>query len=105
VYSIFKNIKKGDKTVLARLLQNIDSYLFIDVIAKRIAKELPNAPIYTIHDSIATTKSNALRVQHIIEEELTKAVGYKPTLETEYWNKDEIYKEVSKLRERAKMYA
>lgn len=86
VYNVFARIKKNDKTLLPRLLQYVESNLFIDVIAKRVSKEIPKAPIFTIHDSIATTRPYVERVQKIISEELKIAIGYKPTLHLEEWN-------------------
>lgn len=86
VYEVFSKIKKKDSTLLPRLLQYVESRLFIAVIAKRISKEMPEAPIYTIHDSIATTEQFVERVRMVIIEELEKTIGYKPTLEIEKWD-------------------
>ena len=58
LYKVFAEIKKGDDKeykFLSILLKRIESYLFIDVICKRIAKEYPEAPVITIHYSVATT--------------------------------------------------
>ena len=90
VYEVFKQIKKKDKTLLPRLLQSIESYLIIDVICKRIGKELPEAPIFTIHDSIATTKVYVEAIQQIMLEECTKAIGFAPKLTIEKWEKEKM---------------
>ena len=87
VYKVFAEIKKGDAKeykFLSILLQRIESYIFIDVICKRIAKEYPEAPIITIHDSIATTLEYEHVVKEIIAEELEKATGHIPQLKLEY---------------------
>lgn len=101
VYDVFSKIKKGNKKYLPLLLQSIESYLIIDVIAKRISKEYPNAPIYTIHDSISTTKQYVEPVKQIMYEELTKAIGYPPTFEVEEWNEQKIYDYIDTLEQRA----
>ncbi|MGV3529141.1 MAG: hypothetical protein ACO1OO_09615 [Flavisolibacter sp.] len=85
VYKLFAMIKQGDNTKLPRLLQQLESHLMIKQVAKRIAREKPDLPIFTIHDSIATTVGNEVYVQSVIEEELFAAIGYKPILNTEYW--------------------
>lgn len=86
VYELFKLIKKKEKANLPCLLQKIESHLMINVISKRIAKERPNLPIFTIHDSISTIKDEESYVSKIVEEELLKAVGYKPRLHIELWH-------------------
>ncbi len=102
VYNIFSKIKSKDKSLLPRLLQSIESYLIVDVICKRIATELPNAPIFTIHDSIATTEEYVDAVELIMQEELYYAIGYPPKLEREYWELEKMDNALNKLRERAK---
>ena len=87
VYEVFAEIKKGDDQeykFLSILLQRIESFLFIDVICKRIAKEYPEAPIITIHDSIATILEYEHVVKEIISNELVKATGHIPRLKLEY---------------------
>lgn len=101
VYEVFAKIKKKDKSLLPRLLQSIESYLIIDVIAKRIAIEFPNAPIFTIHDSIASTAQYINDVKRITEEELTKAIGHAPKLHVENWDTKYMYQHLDKLRKEA----
>lgn len=86
VYEIFALIKKKDKTLLPRLLQRIESHLILQVATKRIARERPRLPIFTIHDSIATTQGNEDYVTKVLEEELLRATGYLPKLSTELWH-------------------
>ena len=86
VYDLFSRIKKLDKTNLPRLLQRLESHLMLLVISKRIAKERPTLPIFTIHDSIVTTEGNELYVQQIMKEELEKAIGFAPKFSIEEWN-------------------
>ena len=85
VYEIFALIKKVDKTLLPRLLQRIESQLILQVATRRIAKERPRLPIFTIHDSIATTQGNEDYVKRVLEEELYNAIGYLPKLSTDIW--------------------
>lgn len=101
VYEVFRFIKSKDKSLLPRLLQSIESYLIIDVIAKRISIEYPNAPIFTIHDSISTTEEYVEVVEQIMKEELTKAIGHAPKLAREEWCKNNMIKHLEELKQKA----
>ncbi len=103
VYEVFKQLKSKDKSLLPRLLQSIESYLIINVIAKRISEEYPDAPIYTIHDSISTTEEYVDVVERIISEELSKAIGYAPKLEPEVWCKSNMLNYLKALKEKSKI--
>lgn len=101
VYKVFFDIKEYDHSILPRILQRIESNLFIDIIAKRISKELPKAPIYTIHDSIASTKENIPVIRRIMEEEFMNRIGAIPAIKEEHWCRTNIIDEVNKLKEKA----
>lgn len=81
----FRSIKSKKKEALAILLQNLESYLIIDVCCKRISKENPDCPIFTIHDSISTIPEYVDYVKSIVLEEFEKFVGAKPPLKVEEW--------------------
>lgn len=85
VTKMFEMIKRKDSTLLPRLLQSIESYLFLQVITKKIASKYPYIPLYTIHDSIVTTERHVGTVRKYMIEELTKHIGIPPTLEEEIW--------------------
>lgn len=103
VYEVFRKIKSKDSTLLPRLLQSIESYLIIDVISKRISKEYPNAPIFTIHDSISTTAEYVEVVEQIMKEELCKAIGHAPKLAKEDWCKSNMVKHLDSLKSKLKI--
>ena len=105
VYEVFKKIKKKDKTFLPRLLQSIESLLIIDVICKRISKELPKAPIFTIHDSISTTVKYLEDVKRIMLDECEKNVGFAPKFKIEYWDIKNLDIELDELKNKAKKLA
>jgi hypothetical protein len=105
VYEVFRQLKSKDKTLLPRLLQSIESYLMINVIAKRISIEYPDAPIFTIHDSISTTEEYVDVVEAIMKEELSKAIGNAPKLAREEWCKSNMQKHLESLKEKTKVVA
>lgn len=102
VYELLNRIKKKDSTTLPRLLQQIESHLMLNVVAKRMRREHPNVPIFTVHDSILTTVSNQLIVEQIMQEELTRIVGYAPTLHCELLHPSEAENGMQRLRDKAK---
>ncbi len=69
----------------AILLQRIESKLVLDVIMKRVYKELPGVFVLTIHDSILTVNDREVvdSIFKIMEEELEKFVGFTPTIKIE----------------------
>lgn len=85
VYTLFKYLKKGNKALLALMLQRMESYCILKVICHRIAQERPHLPIFTIHDSIATIKGEEDYIRQVIEEETSKIIGIKPQLNIEPW--------------------
>jgi hypothetical protein len=90
VYHVFEIFKSQEHRTLALLLQNIESEIFLNRIARRIAQERPDLPISTIHDSIVTTVGNEAFVETIMREELEKATGIRPFLKREYWQKEKL---------------
>ena len=71
---------------LARLLQSIESEIILHRCCKRIWEEKPHqVPVFTIHDSIATTVEHLGYVKGVMDEVLTQCIGISPSLSEEYW--------------------
>lgn len=87
VYKNFAYLKRGyrEHNTLACLLQNIEAEIILKIICKEISKTFPKAPIFTIHDSIITTKDYYQFVKEIMERKLTELVGIPPQLSIEEW--------------------
>ena len=90
VARLFNRIKKEDHSTLGIILQQIESYLVLKIVCKRIAKEKPNLPIFTIHDSVVTTVGHEGYVEKVIIEELENAIGIPPTCKREYWGPENL---------------
>ena len=90
IYIMFAFIKRTKKELLPIMLQTIESMLFLDRIAGRIAQERQELPIFTIHDSITTTVGNEAYVKRIMEEETIKAIGVKPSIDISNWSQSNI---------------
>ena len=98
VYECFKQIKSAQKEHLPILLQQIESYIFLKRIGLRIAKEHPNIPFWTIHDSVVTTVTHVDLVERIASEELEKCIGLRPNMKREYWGKGVLIKEILRMK-------
>ncbi len=92
VYNLFSMYKKNDASLLPRLLQHIESKLILDVIVKKIVTKRPKIPIFTIHDSIATTIPNLIFIKNTMASELNKYIGIKPNFKIEYWDEATLIK-------------
>jgi len=86
VYKVFSLIKKKDKRILARILQSIESDIIINRVTKRISREKPELPIFTIHDSVATIQGYEYYVAGVITEEVKSFTDLDVKLGYEYWN-------------------
>lgn len=85
VVELIAQLKQGFKEDFPIFLQNLEAHLVLDRITKRIAQERPEAPLYTIHDSVATTEEHSDFVRDALKEGLTDFFGISPKIETEYW--------------------
>jgi hypothetical protein len=83
VYKVFKGYKKTDHSLLACILQRLESILILDIITKQCSHL--NTPIFTIHDSIACYPEHADEVKDIMINEITSRTGNVPCIELESW--------------------
>lgn len=90
VYKFFSLLKQKEKNNMPMLLQRIESHVILLTITKRIANENPNLPIFTIHDSIVTTKGNESYIQNVMEEEMTRIFGFPPQLTVSTWKPENL---------------
>ena len=90
VFALFNLVKKKNHRALAHLLQRIESKIMIEAVASRIAKERPNLPFFTIHDSIATTEGNEEYVASVVKEEVARLTGLNALLGMEKWGKNTV---------------
>lgn len=92
VHRIFNKVRgtaKGDKfhsfKRFAILLQRMESYLMLDLVVKRIRREMPDVVALTVHDSVMTgiLTNKVEEVKKIIIEEMTNFVGFRPNVNIE----------------------
>lgn len=89
VHDLFSKIRGSDQgdeferySRFAILLQTIESHLVLDVIMKRIYKEMPGVFALSIHDSILTIDDRQIvaSIENMMAEELEKFTGFRPIL-------------------------
>lgn len=90
VYKLFRTYKIRNKSLLARLLQRIESTLILKHIVPRIASERPDLPIFTIHDSVVTTEGNEGYVEQVMREEIIRLTGLNPKFGIENWSPEMV---------------
>jgi hypothetical protein len=90
VYNLFSLIKRKQKINMPKLLQRIESHIVLSVITQRIAIEKPDLPIFTIHDSIVTIKGFEHYIEKVMEEEMTKILGFPPKLTLSLWKPENL---------------
>lgn len=85
VYKVLKYIKKGQHNTLAIVLQSLEADLVLHKACKRIDMDKPDIPLFTLHDSIITTKENVEYVKSVLTHIMKENIGAKPNLKIERW--------------------
>lgn len=78
VAEVVKVHKRKDHSFLPRLMQNIEANFIINTVCRRMMKELPDAPVLTIHDCLLTTPPFVEPVTSVMREEFAR-LGLSPT--------------------------
>jgi hypothetical protein len=66
----------------------MESEVVIRTICKRMGKDHPKAPLFPIHDSIATTEEHFNTLKSVMKAELVRVLGFEPKLRKERWDED-----------------
>lgn len=88
VYKIFELIKtgRGNHPAFSIMLQRLESELILEKACKIINRINPEIPLFTIHDSIATTEEHTTFVENIMTKVFTKYIGKSPKFKLERWD-------------------
>lgn len=68
---------------LARWMQRLESDMIIVCVCERLRREVPDACLLTIHDSLVTTEEYTEYFKHVLQDEFNKAYGIKPQIRKE----------------------
>lgn len=86
VFKMSQIIKKGkDKNFFPILLQNIEADCVLDYCTKKIADEYQEMPLFTIHDSVITTRQYQTTLEDEFNRYLGLYFGLNPKIKAEYW--------------------
>ncbi|WJJ96339.1 hypothetical protein [Algibacter luteus] len=85
IFELSEKLKSKEKSMFPIFLQNIEANLIIDQITKGIALKNPEIPMFTIHDSIATTHEYAGLIKEELTNQLFEFNGIKPQITIEVW--------------------
>ena len=79
VAEVIRVHKTKDYRFLPRLLQNVEANFIINTVCRRIMLEMPEVPVFTIHDSVLTTRLDMEPIRQIMIDEFAR-LGLTPTL-------------------------
>lgn len=79
VTAVIRALKRKDYRFLPQLMQNIEANFMINTVCRRLMNEIPEAPVFTIHDSILTTSQFADAIEQTMQQEFSRW-GLTPTL-------------------------
>jgi len=82
VYEVVKILKTKDHRTLSIYLQQLESYLFIDCIAKELVED--GIVPHTIHDSIIIKAEHQNRAFEIMNEVFMKQIGVTPSFDIKF---------------------
>lgn len=93
VYEVFRIIKMGEHRTLACILQNLEAETVLHSACKDIALTNSDIPLFTIHDSIVTTKEHIDIVTKKLSEHVYAVINANPAIKIEKWDKSLLDKE------------
>src|SRR5262249_4117079 len=71
-------LKGRDHGGLARRMQRVESYTVIWRVCHRVMRELPGAPLFTIHDSLVTAEKYVGQFRELLCDEFRRVLGVVP---------------------------
>ena len=87
VYELLAAVKsgKGNKSLLSRLLQRLESHIMIDGVATHLTQHYPDIPFFPLHDAIAMPLRHRDLIKAIMLEFVERNTGYKPAVHEKVW--------------------
>jgi hypothetical protein len=80
-------VKAKKHNTLALILQSIERYFVLDIIAREYSEQYPDNCLFSIHDSLITFSDEVEVLKLFMEKRLAELTGFKPTvvIEDKYW--------------------
>lgn len=67
---------------VSHLFLQLESYIMLDIVARKLNKSRSKMPFFTLHDCIITTKDNVEELKQFMEEVFNSVVGVTPNFKT-----------------------
>jgi hypothetical protein len=67
---------------VSHLFLQLESYMMLDIVARKLNKSRTKIPFFTLHDCIITTKDNVEELKRFMEEVFITVVGVSPNFKT-----------------------
>ena len=93
VMNLMKKRKYNDFPII---LQKLEAQMLLHKVAKRVYDKNPDIPLFTIHDSLLTTKTYANTLKSILEDEYKKLLGFIPQFEKTEYSEHNAWNEIAK---------
>ena len=93
---VMRVLKSKDYKDFPVLLQKVEAKVMLHMVCKAIFVQHPNVPLFTIHDSILTTRENAETVRKILEAVYHSILGFVPRTESKELSPDHAHVGVRK---------
>ncbi len=94
--SVMNLMKKRKYNDFPIILQKIEAQMLLHRVAKRVYDINPDIPLFTIHDSILTTRQHASTLKLILEDEYQKLLGFIPQFEKTEYSEHNAWGEINK---------
>jgi hypothetical protein len=94
--SVMNLMKKRKYNDFPIILQKIEAQILLHKVAKRVYDINPDIPLFTIHDSILTTKQHSSNLKSILEDEYKQFLGFIPQFEKTEYSEYNAWKEIDK---------
>lgn len=85
VWDVFAEIKREEHSTMAVMLQRIEAFCVLESAAKSFSYVCPDAPLFSVHDSLVTTEEYAIKLKEVMGNEIEKLMGIRPKFKIEYW--------------------
>ena len=94
--SVMNLMKKRKYNDFPIILQKLEAQMLLHRVSKRVYDVNPDIPLFTIHDSIITTKQHASTLKYILEDEYQKLLGFIPQFEKTEYSEHNAWGEIAK---------
>ena len=94
--SVMNLMKKRKYNDFPIILQKLEAQMLLHKVAKKVYDVNPDIPLFTIHDSILTTKQHASTLKCILEDEYQKLLGFIPQFEKTEYSEHNAWGEIAK---------